>query len=190
MPYPPKNTTLNHRHMIVAQFFAMGRTITEIEKITGYGIAYLSALSKWPPLKKEIARMQEDLKTQTFSEFMQRIDAERMPTLEKLVELRDHGDKDDSVQLNAAKALLDYDPVLATELNKATADPNDYLRVSFPKGSLRMMMVAMAEEDGRPVPALDAIDVTPEPEVTKLEVGGLRAKSPEEFEKEFDVEDF
>lgn len=175
---------LNNRHRVLAYLLAVGRKQNEIAAILEYSPNRVSILANAPDMIAEVARLQNELKGSTFAAFLQKVDEERINTLDRLVYLRDNGTKDDNVMLGAAKALLDYDPVLAVELNKAQANERDVIRVSLPRGSMMLMAAAEAELAGKPAPTFDA-----EYEETPLQltppVGGLRAKSPEELEDEY-----
>lgn len=143
---------LNPRHELAAYLTAAGRRQNEIMRITGYSQVRLSTLQNSPLFRVYVKQLQEELKGQTFDEVVDRINEEAIPTLDRLVNLRDHGTKEDNVRLGAAQTLMKYVPALRA-LDQEDAGPKVTLK--FERSGMALIAQAIAEDEGR------TIDVTP-----------------------------
>lgn len=159
MPYPPSNPPpekLSARHELAAFLTAAGRKQNEIIQVTGFSQARISIIQNSPLFKAYVKQLQEELKNRTFDEVLDRINAEAIPTLNRLTELRDHGTKEDSVRLGAAQTLLKYVPALR-KLEEEDAGPKVTLRLE--RSGMALVALAIAEDEGR---TIDVTELAPE----------------------------
>jgi hypothetical protein len=171
---------LSFRHRTVAYLVAIGKKPIDIARVTGYSPTRIGQLLATPMFTELVRELQADLKDDTFAEFLTAVNRERMPTFDVLTNLRDHGTPEDAVRLNAAKAIVGLDPVLAARLAEESDDGGS-IRIPVPRGTFAMMIQAMNEEEGRE-PAL--IDITP----TRPTASSSRPRTIDDLLEEDDIE--
>lgn len=95
------------RHTLAAFMSALGYTDPQIQGALSYkSIKAVRALKNSPLFKAEVDTFRAEIRDQLLTSFTDRLAKEAIPTLDRLVELRDQSDEL-KVSLGAAKTLLD-----------------------------------------------------------------------------------
>lgn len=173
---PPER--LNNRHLLMALMVAAGWRQKDIAAKLGFNPNRVSIICGSPLFKAQVQNLQRELRESTVADVVHRIATEAGPSLDVMVELRDHAQAE-PVRLSAAKDILDRNPKLA-RVSKVEGESS--LRVSFGAPELRQMFGALLEDDGKPRLVLDATALPPRNGKTETENGApIRARPLEEL---------
>lgn len=134
--------TLTARHRMIAMLLASGRSQVEIAQAVGMSANRISIIASSPMFQALVREFQGEL-LQRLADVTERLHAEALPTLEKLVHLRDGGAKEE-VQLGAANSLADRIPALA---KKVKHEEERTLRILYGH-DVEAVLEAIAEEKG------------------------------------------
>lgn len=141
---------LSSRHLVMALMIAAGWRQKDIAAKLGYTQNRVSIICSSPLFRVQVDRLQKELRESTVADVVHRIATEAGPSMNVMVELRDHA-LNENVRLGAAKDILDRNPRIA-RVSKVEEDRT--LKISFGAPELRQMFGAMLEDEGKPVPSV------------------------------------
>ena len=139
--------------MLMAYMVAAGRSREKIAEALGCHVATVHAIAKSPLFKVVVDQVQHEFKERELFDIVRKLEDERERTFDRLVEIRDHGDKDDATPLGAAKFLAESDPGWPS-----TKPQGGDGRVHIHLGDSRMgpLLTAIAEVEGIELPPSEA----------------------------------
>lgn len=147
---------LKARHNVIALMVAAGWKQKDIAEQLGFHENRISIIAQSPLFRVQVQDIQKKMREGLIDDVNELIKAEVVPSMRKLVELRDHasGEPGESIQLSAANALLDRGAP------KVTRQELDYsLTIKLSREDVGVM-AEVAEELG------ETIDVLPDDEPT------------------------
>lgn len=105
--------SLNNRHQLAAYLYAAGKSVAEVCELLSYAPAHFRIVAASPLFKARVAEIQREIGNRVISsvaEFTKLLEAEAIPTLKVITEIRDAPvDPDiDRVRLQAASLILPY----------------------------------------------------------------------------------
>ncbi|MCH7759848.1 hypothetical protein IIA15_00380 [candidate division TA06 bacterium] len=175
---PPEQ--LNERHNLMAYMVAIGQKPSDIASILKISPNRISIIKGSPLFKALVRKKQEEISDSMQGNLLDKISGEALPSVEKIVEIRDYGD-DPKDQLSAAKELLAYS---VSKKHEVSIDETKTIR--FETQELREMFAAFEEDSGKKA----AIDVTPSPDKDDLDEERIKVKTIDEFCDEYTFEGY
>lgn len=175
---------LNERHNLMAYMVAIGKKPSDISSILSISINRISIIKSSPLFRALVRKKQEEIYDSMQGNLIDKISGEAIPSLDKIVEIRDTGD-DPKDQLSAAKELLAYS---VSKKHEVVIDETK--RIVFETQELREMFAAFEEDSGKKT----AIDVTPSPDkeekYDKQEEERIGVKTIKEFCDDYTFEGY
>jgi len=104
--------TLNNKHILVAHFDALGKTPSEIAKITGYNSNYITRIKKMPEYILKVEEIKKDLSCRILDDtvdLVRRFEEGAPKAVDTLEDIMLRGEKD-SDRLKASQDWLDRSP--------------------------------------------------------------------------------
>jgi len=166
-PVPGEEVELPPKQAFIPVMRARGMTCKRIAQVLGLHEVYVSDLCRSPLMKALIRQVQENVSGAMLHETIARIMDEAGPSIDRLVDLRDHSDED-KIKFDAAKALL-FEGFLdralpkrtSMELSQGTQTPHlpeaDFMRFTA-ACSEAGMEIQDAEEVMEPTPAEGGVE--------------------------------
>jgi hypothetical protein len=134
----------------------------------------ISIIASSPLFKIQVDRLQKEMRESTVADVVHRIATEAGPSLDVLVELRDHA-VNEHVRFSSARDILDRNPHVA-RVQKVEEDRT--LRIVFGAPELRQMFGALLEDDGKPVPSIIETTALPVGPLGSVKIGGPKKARP------------
>ena len=143
----PMKMTGRHHHM--AYMVAAGKRNKDIAIALGYTESRVSIIKSSPLFQQLVYQLQQEISARTIDDIVEGIVHEGPASLQRMKELRDQSENL-SVAYNAAGFLLEKNPKVAGI--KAAAEAG--VRIALDADAMRRMEVAVAEDEGRTLPAI------------------------------------
>lgn len=167
-PIVPKKVSERHRLMILLA--AMGKGTSEIAREVDVTPQWASTVLNAPRFKLQVKHLQDQIEQESLGTFVDRLNAEAEPTLDRIIDLRDNS-KLDQVQLGAARTIFNK---IVPDISRNEEERT--LKLVVEGVDLASLANAIAEDEGK------TIDVTEYQRVRSADNGPVRAKMPEEME--------
>lgn len=140
---------LTPRHHHMAYMVAAGKRNKDIAQVLGYTENRVSIIRSSPLFQQLVYQLQQEISARAIDDIVEGIIQEGPASLTRMKELRDQTENL-SVAYNAAGFLLEKNPKVAGI--KAAAEAG--VRIALDADAMRRMEVAVAEDEGRTLPAV------------------------------------
>src|SRR5262245_36042435 len=143
--------SLSPRHQLIAWMLAVGRKPREIAEALAVSEKIVERAIVTPAFQAFLHQTQAEIKERLLAEVVEKLAAEAMPTLERLIQLRDQG-RDLKVALGASRELFARHVPAKTQVEEERK-----IRILFGP-DVEALLEAVAEQEGRAyIPPVRAI---------------------------------